>query len=55
MPDGLADQMAGGMADQMVCGLADQMVRGLADRAGSIAVMMHGLAMSGVRGDERGR
>jgi hypothetical protein len=47
--------MPGGSADQRVRGLADQTVRGLADRAGSIAVMMHGLAMSGVRGDERGR
>jgi hypothetical protein len=47
--------MPDGLADQTVRGLADQTVRGLADRVRSIAVMMHGLVMSGVHGDERGR
>lgn len=52
--------MACGLTDRMAYGLTDQMVCGFADRARSIAVMMHrwvmmrGLAMSGVRGDERG-
>jgi hypothetical protein len=43
-----------GLADQTATGLTERMAAGLAGQVRSIAVMMHGLAMSGVRDDERG-